>query len=175
MASRVEIRPVRPDEYTIAGEVTAASYREFNPRGAPDWQAYLGRIADVAGRAGHTTVLVAVVDGKILGTATLELDQRVEGALRAEALAPDEAHLRMLGVHPSHRRQGIGRRLVQATIDLARARGRTRLTLETTAEMRAAGAMYAAMGFTPTGRREVVPGLCFDNYELKLTRPSEVA
>jgi len=174
VAPNLEIRPVRPEEYAIAGEVTAASYREFAPRGAPDWQAYLARIGDVAGRAGHTTVLVAVVDGHIAGTATVEIDRHIESGWREE-LAPDEAHLRMLGVHPSHRREGIGRSLVQATIDLARARGKTRLTLETTAEMRAAHAMYTAMGFTPTDRREVAPGLCFDGYELALARTSEVS
>ena len=173
MASNVEIRSVRPDEYTVAGEVTAASYREFDPRGAPDWQAYLRRIADVAGRAGHTVVLVAVVDGEIAGTATLEIDRHIESGWKEE-LAPDEAHLRMLGVHPSHRREGIGRSLVEATIDLARTRGKARLTLETTPEMRAAHAMYAEMGFTPTGRREVAPSLCFDSYELQLGSPSEV-
>ena len=167
-----EIRPVRPDEYRVAGDVTAASYVEFVPPDSPDWQTYLARIADVAGRAGHTVVLVAVADGEIAGSATLELDRHIESGWR-EGLAADEAHLRMVGVHPSHRREGIGRRLVEATIELARAHGRTRLTLETTPRMLAAQAMYAAMGFVPTGQREVAPGLCFDGYELRLAHPSE--
>lgn len=170
----LEIRPVRPAEYRRAGQVTAASYAEFAPPGDEEWQRYLGRIADVAGRAGHTVVLVALVDGDIAGTATVELDRHVE-ADWSEALAPQEAHLRMVGVDPARRRQGIGRALVSAAVDRARDAGKTRLTLETTAKMRAAHAMYAAMGFTATGPREVAPGLCFDGYELDLAQPSTVA
>jgi ribosomal protein S18 acetylase RimI-like enzyme len=169
----LEIRPVRPAEHRRAGDVTAASYQEFAPPGDADWQRYLARIADVAGRAGHTVVLVALDDGEIVGTATVELDQRVEPDW-TEPLAPHEAHLRMVGVHPSRRRQGIGRALVEASVELARAAGKTQLTLETTAKMRAAHAMYTAIGFTPTGTREVAPGFCFDGYQLDLVQPSTV-
>ena len=45
----------------------------FAPKDDPDWVEYLERIADVAGRADATTVLVAVADGRVLGTATVEV------------------------------------------------------------------------------------------------------
>ena len=171
MPARLTIRPVRPDEYAAAGEVTAAAYREFAPPERPAWGPYLERIADVAGRAERTDVLVAVADGEIAGTATVEIDDHIEAGSPVP-IAPDEAHLRMLGVHPRHRRQGIGRALVDASMTLAVARGRSRMTLETTEQMTAARAMYAAMGFTALGRREVEPGLVFLDYEKRLQSPS---
>lgn len=167
MGEVIEVRTVRPDEYASAGEVTARAYQEFAPPEMPEWHAYLGRIADVAGRADRTTVLVAIVDGTIAGTATIELDQHIEPNWR-DPIAPDQAHLRMLGVEPRFRRRGIGRALMEATFDLARAHNRTRVTLETTAQMEAAQRMYESMGFIALGRNEVQPGLTFLSYELQL-------
>jgi ribosomal protein S18 acetylase RimI-like enzyme len=149
MPVEIEIRPVRDSEYTAAGEATALAYQEFAPSRSPGWQAYIARIADVAARADRTTVLVVLADGIIAGSATVELDQRMNAS--AEPLAADEAHLRMLGVHPDYRGRGIGRALAIASLDLARARGKHRLTLDTSPVMLAAQRMYAAMGFTATG------------------------
>jgi GNAT superfamily N-acetyltransferase len=170
MLGNLEIGTARPDEYRAAGEVTALAYLEHAPPESAEWAAYLERIGDVAGRAGRTTVLVAREGTEIVGTATIELDRRIEDTSRGE-LGPDEAHLRMLGVDPEHRRQGIARKLVEASIELARAHGKHRLTLETTSRMRAARTLYESMGFTPTGATEVRPGLCFDGYELRLDAP----
>lgn len=163
----VEVRPIRPADFATAGEVTALAFREFAPPESGAWAGYLARIGDVAGRAQRTQVLVAVSDGEIVGSATIELDRRVE-LDGVDPPAADEAHLRMLGVHPAHRRQGIARALVLGSIAVARSAGRHRLTLETGAPMRAARAMYVAMGFVPTGSREVQPGLWFHDFELRI-------
>lgn len=163
----IDIRPVRPEEFALAGDVTARAYREFAPPEMPQWEPYLQRIADVAGRAERAAVLVALVDGAIAGSASIELDHHIEPDW-SDPIDPDTAHLRMLGVDPDLRRRGIGRALVEASIDYARANGRTRMTLETTAPMRAAQAMYESMGFVPLGRQEVEPGLTFLRYELRL-------
>lgn len=165
MSDHLEIRPVRDRELAAAGEATAGAYREF-VRGA-NWEAYLERIADVAGRYGHTTVLVAALGGVVTGTATLELDARTNPG-SAEPLAPDEAHLRMLGVSPEHRGLGIGRQLVEACIDLARQRGKRRLTLDTTSVMRVAQRLYTAMGFVCLGEHESDQGVVLIRYSLDI-------
>lgn len=167
MAGAIVVRQVRPQEYVEAGEATARAYREFAPPEMPQWQAYLTRIADVASRASRTTVLVALVDGVLAGTTTLEIDQHIENDWRDE-IAPDQVHVRMLGVDPAYRRRGVGRALMEATIALARERGRSRITLETTAQMRAAQHMYESLGFVAQGRNEVQPGLTFLSYELQV-------
>jgi ribosomal protein S18 acetylase RimI-like enzyme len=152
VADEIEIRPVRESEYAAAGEATARAYREFVTPGRSGFEAYLARIADIGARTDRAVVLVAVVDGEIAGSATLELDSRVTPST-AEPLAPDEAHLRMLGVSPEQRGRGVARRLVTACIALARERGKRRLTLETSPLMIAAQRLYTTMGFISTGER----------------------
>lgn len=143
----MEVRPVRPEEHEEAGRVTALAYEEFGLRGDDGWGSYLERLADVAGRADRTLVLVAVEEGRIVGSATLELDARVPGGHQRPPLGAREAHLRMLGVDPGARGRGIGRMLVEACIREARRAGKAVLTLDTTERMRAARRMYEAMGF----------------------------
>lgn len=159
-----DVREARPEEYAEAGEVTALAYREFVRPGDADWEEYLQRIADVEGRAGRTTILVATDEGRILGTATLELEGRVEPE-DDPTLAPDEAHIRMLGVHPDARRRGIAQALVAACFERARAVGKTRVTLHTTERMRAARAMYERFGFQRLADRVFPDGFVLLTYE----------
>jgi ribosomal protein S18 acetylase RimI-like enzyme len=148
----VEIRPVEPAEYEEAGRVTARAYQEFVPPDPnPGWVEYLDSIADIAGRVDRTSVLVAAEDGRILGTATVEIDATIGDDDRD--LPPDVAALRMLGVDPAVRRAGIGRALVEASMEAARARGKRRFILRTTSRMTSAQRLYESMGF----RRD--PGL----------------
>ena len=139
----VEIREARPEEYEETGAVTARAYQEFFSETEP--HSYLDEIADVAGRAPRTTILVAVDGDRIIGSATLELDGRTSG--EAGALAPDEAHIRMLGVHPDARGVGVGKLLMAECEARARKAGRTRMTLHTTTLMRAAREMYVSLGY----------------------------
>jgi ribosomal protein S18 acetylase RimI-like enzyme len=142
----IEVRPVRDAERAEAGRVTALAYREFVRPGEHAWEEYLGHIADVEGRAERTLVLVAVERGRILGSGTLELDTRVEPE-DDPPLAPDESHIRMLGVDPDERGKGVARALMDACFDEARARGKRWISLHTTQRMHAAQAMYERLGF----------------------------
>lgn len=153
----LEVRGVRPEEYEAAGAVTALAYKEFGRPGESGWDDYRRRIADVTSRADRTLVLVAVEEERILGTVTLELEERVEGGHERPPLAPDQAHVRMLGVHPDAQGRGIGRRLMFACIDRARRAGKARMSLDTTDQMKAAQHLYESMGF----RRG--PDLVFDD------------
>jgi ribosomal protein S18 acetylase RimI-like enzyme len=148
----VEIREATSEEYAETGRVTADAYREFVRPGDEDWERYLLRIADVAGRADRTTILVAVEDGLLLGSLTLELDARVrdEGGEEQRPLDPEEAHIRMLGVEPAARARGVARALVAESEARARAAGKTFMTLHTTQRMRAAQAMYERLGYERT-------------------------
>jgi ribosomal protein S18 acetylase RimI-like enzyme len=142
----IRIRPARPPEFGDAGRVTALAYREFVLPGERAWAEYLEHIADVAGRAQRALVLVAVDgDERILGTATLELETRIDED--DAPLGAEEAHVRMLGVAPESRGRGVARALMEACASEARARGKTLLTLHTTTRMTAAQRMYESMGF----------------------------
>lgn len=145
----MEIREAVPAEHADAGRVTADAYREFIRPGDEDWERYLLRIADVADRADRTTILVAVENGRVLGSLTLELDARVrdEDEELQRPLDPEEAHIRMLGVDPAARARGVARALMAEAEGRARAAGKTFMTLNTTQRMKAAQAMYERLGY----------------------------
>jgi ribosomal-protein-alanine N-acetyltransferase len=65
----------------------------------------------------------------------------------------DEVELLLCAVAPDRRRGGDGRRMMDAVVDSARARGARRLFLEVRASNRAALSLYGAVGFQPMGRR----------------------
>lgn len=69
----------------------------------------------------------------------------------------DTAGLFSLWVAPEARGQGLGAALVQAAIAWARGRGHDRLLLDVGDANRTAIALYAALGFEPTGRTGTLP------------------
>lgn len=154
-----------PDEWDEAGRVTAEAFREFVRD--DDWEQYVRSIADIRGRAERTTVLVAVVDGTIAGSVTLELEQRVEPE-DDPTLHPGEAHVRMLGVHPDGRGRGIAAALMVEGERRARAAGKTFITLHTTERMRAAQAMYAKLGYVRGNDRVLGHGFTLLSYSKDL-------
>lgn len=164
----LEVRGVRPEEHEAAGAVTALAYKEFGRPDENGWDDYRRRVADVASRVGRTLVLVAMEDGRILGTVTLELEERVQGGHERPPLAPDEACVRMLGVDPEARGRGVGRRLMRACIDEARRAGKVRLTLDTTEQMKAAQHLYESMGFRRGPDQVFDDGFRLRTYELSL-------
>ncbi len=137
----MEIREAREAEHAETGLVTAEAYR-----GLVRDQAYLSRIADVADRATRTVILVAVEEGSIVGSLTLELTRRVNP--NDDPLEEHRAHIRMLGVLPEAQGRGIGRALMREAESRAEAAGKTEMTLHTTELMGAARAMYEALGYT---------------------------
>jgi ribosomal protein S18 acetylase RimI-like enzyme len=163
----IDIRTVRPDEFEEAGRVTALAYEAFGLRASPN-RDYLDRVADVRTRSGHALVLAAFEDGRLVGTVTLELEDRIPGGHFRPPLEPDQAHVRMLGVHPEDQRRGIGRRLMDACLDQARRAGKRRMTLETTEAMNAAHRLYESMGFLRGPDHVFDDGFRLRTYELAL-------
>jgi ribosomal protein S18 acetylase RimI-like enzyme len=163
----LEIRQATPQEHTEAGRVTAAAYREFVAPGETLWEAYLTQIADVASRAERTRVMLAVEDGRIVGSATLEVDGRVDQE-GDRPLEPHEAHIRMLGVDPSARGHGVARQLMAVCEETARSAGKTFMTLHTTSRMRGAQRMYASLGYERMEDRVFPDGFVLLSYRKTL-------
>ena len=65
----------------------------------------------------------------------------------------DEGCITNVAVHPDGRRQGIGRRLVQALLEAARMRALVTMTLEVREHNTAARRTYLRQGLTECGRR----------------------
>jgi GNAT superfamily N-acetyltransferase len=100
-------------------------------------------------RASH--VLVARCEGAIVGTVRLATAQ--PGAIDAGAFTPVETPLYVLGlaVAPDCRGRGIGRQLMDAAKDAARAWDADALWLDAYAGEAGAGAFYLRCGFREVG------------------------
>lgn len=68
-------------------------------------------------------------------------------------VAAEDAEILAIGVLPAGRRSGVGRRLVEAALDGARALGATALFLEVAEDNEAARSLYKVCGFFSVGRR----------------------
>ena len=93
--------------------------------------------------AATQVTLVVVDDARWLAMTSCFLDEEV----------PHAAWLVQMWVEPESRGLGLGRRLVEAAADWARARGVTRLKTSVSEGNAAAEALYEAVGFHPTGER----------------------
>lgn len=68
-------------------------------------------------------------------------------------LVHDEVHLLAIAIHPDARRRGIGKRLLDHLIALARGRGAALITLEVRRSNAPAITMYQRAGFEVVGER----------------------
>lgn len=165
--SGVTVRPVLPAEYEALGDLVVAAYLSV-PGDDHISPSYEGTLRDVAARARDAVVLVAVdeTDG-LLGGVTY-----VPGPGPFAELERDgDAGIRMLAVSPAAHRRGVGRRLVEACIDRARADGRSRIVLHTAASMTAAQALYLQLGFVRAEHLDgLVPAAKLMAYTLDLHR-----
>ncbi|MCW2935917.1 MAG: putative acetyltransferase [Actinomycetia bacterium] len=140
------LREALAEEMGAVGALRVGAYEAqdllgFNP-------SYADTLAAL-GTDGRGTVLVAAGDGgdaaagMLLGT--VMLDPWHDGS--EVTRDPREAEVRALAVAPQAQGQGVGRALMLAVIDRARAAGARRLLLSTQPTMKAAQALYLSLGF----------------------------
>lgn len=167
----IVVRPVRPEECAVLGELTVAAYRALADAGDGDPALdadYLAELRAVGRRAAEVPVLVAVdAAGRVLGGVTYVSGP---GTPYSESEAADEAGIRMLAVDPALQGRGIGRLLVEACLERAKAAGRRRLVLLTRPSMVAAQRLYRRLGFrrAPARDWEFAPGEWLLGYEIDL-------
>jgi len=163
----IEIHTADPSEYAVLGSLAVRSYQELG--GFPRDHPYFSRLADVAGRAADTDVLVARLDGALAGVVTYVPGP---GTSMSEFSDPEAAGMRALAVDPSFQRRGVGRALAAACLDLARAAGKQRVIIHSAQTQRVAQTMYLAMGF----RRDAAldwspePGVFLSGFVFELNR-----
>jgi GNAT superfamily N-acetyltransferase len=112
------------------------------PSTADQIRARLRRLA----ATGLVRTVVAVVDGRVVGFASVH----VEWLLHHDRAA---GRLMSIVVDERCRGQGIGRRLVEAAVELARAAGCDRLELTSRLERADAHAFYEALGFAHMSKK----------------------
>jgi GNAT superfamily N-acetyltransferase len=145
----VVVRPSRPEELALAGQVVRRAYR------IEGWalDGYGDTLADTTTRAADAEIAVAVAGDVVVGCVTFVRP----GTRWAEISRPGEAEFRMLGVDPDHRGRGIGEALVSWCLDRARTLGANRLVLSTDVRMSAAHRLYERLGFVREPDRDWSP------------------
>lgn len=139
----VTIRPMRPHEADRVGALTLASYDAYGSMQGE----YRRFLADPRRRLhGSTAVLVAEVEGRVVGTVTYVLpgDEQWEG----RAVLDGDCAFRVLAVDPAAEGLGVGRGLVEDCLARSRTLGCSRMVITSMAWMGRAHALYRGLGFT---------------------------
>ncbi|MDQ1479130.1 MAG: hypothetical protein QOE62_4359 [Actinomycetota bacterium] len=159
----ITVRKATPDEFARVGELTVAAYRAL----AVDhlFGGYDKRIRDTETRAREADVLVAVADGRVLGSVTYVGDSSSEWS---EWTEPGEAQFRLLAVDPASHGQGAGAALVLACMERAAAAAST-IVIHTTPWMKIAQGMYERFGFVRRPDRDVQYEVWKDDEDVQLT------
>jgi GNAT superfamily N-acetyltransferase len=145
----VRVRVADASEYERVGELTVAAYAALPVDHL--WGGYDDEMRRVAERAEQADVLVAELDGRVVGAVTYVCDPASPWLEWSE---PGEAQIRLLAVDGSVQGRGIGEALVRACIDRAREQGLT-IILHTTNHMPVAQRLYARMSFTRRPDRDI--------------------
>jgi ribosomal protein S18 acetylase RimI-like enzyme len=148
----VAVRPATTADLPALGRLGALLVRTHNqldparfipatPRTEQGYASYLGsQLHDPA-----VAVLVAERDGNVLGYTYAALEGPDYMSLRGPA-----GLLHDIVVDPAHRREGVGRMLLDATLAWLEARGAPRVVLSTAAGNEAAQRLFAGAGFRRT-------------------------
>jgi GNAT superfamily N-acetyltransferase len=129
------IRLARTEEVALLPAIERAAGALFRSQGLEHLPADVRDVAELAPaqREGRLWVAVAASGGPV-------------GFALATVLGTTP-HLDELDVHPDHGRRGLGRRLVRAVIEWARARNAESLTLSTFRDIPWNAPFYARLGF----------------------------
>lgn len=160
----LRIRPALDEERADISSVIVAAYAEFEPTlTAPEWQRMSENLAGIVA-SGASGVLLAAYDKAVpVGTATY-----LAPGPRAYRRVPQEwAVVRGMAVLPAWRGRGIGRALLSACLDRARADAAPAVGLHTAAIFQAARWLYEDVGFVEQSEFEHL-GLRFAIYALDL-------
>jgi GNAT superfamily N-acetyltransferase len=141
--NRPVVRDARSEELEEVAELLHEAYQEYAGSFPGDaWESYLEDVLDVSGRQGESELIVAELEGKLVGTVTLYAK-----GYYSEIWPTGWAGIRLLGVLLAYRGEGIARALMEECIRRCRARGIAVIALHTGDMMKAAQKMYQGLGF----------------------------
>ena len=141
----ITIRNTEIHELDQVARVILSAYAEYALNLSSDtWQQYSEDILDVHSRMSEADLIVAVRGSEFIGSATFF----PMGENRECVTWPDDwTGIRLVGVIPSYRGQGIARMLMEECILRSRRQGAIAVGLHTTPLMTIAAKLYENMGF----------------------------
>ncbi|HKQ52111.1 MAG TPA: GNAT family N-acetyltransferase [Pyrinomonadaceae bacterium] len=146
------VRPATPADLPGIGRLGALLIKvhyDFDPQrflaAKPETSAGYASFLSAQLEAPDKAILVADDDGHVIGYAYAAIEGYDYMALRGPA-----GVLHDIIVDPSHRGRGVGRLLLDATLEFFRSRGVPRVVLSTAERNEAAQRLFAGMGFRRT-------------------------
>ena len=151
MTASLTIRDLRPEESAALGQLMVGVYSQLEgfpaPAEQPQYYALLADIGRFAERPGARVLVALTHDGALAGGVVYFGDMAQYGSGGTATAERNAAGIRLLGVDPALRGQGVGRALTLACMDLAREQGHAQVILHTTEAMRIAWGLYERLGF----------------------------
>jgi ribosomal protein S18 acetylase RimI-like enzyme len=148
----VSIRPAEPADLTAIGRLGALLVRGHHDLDSERFMAPTSRTEHAYGSflgtqldAPNIVILVAERDGEVLGYTYAGVEGNDYMSLRGPA-----GVLYDMVVDPAHRGHGVGRMLLDATLDALKARGAPRVVLSTAERNPSAQRLFARAGFRRT-------------------------
>jgi ribosomal protein S18 acetylase RimI-like enzyme len=152
MSAAVNIRRAAPTDVPTIGRLGALLVREHHdfdpqrfiaatPRTQDQYGGYLGTQLEVP----NIVILVAEQDGKVIGYTYSGVEGNDYMSLRGPAGVMYD-----IVVDPDHRQQGVGRMLVDATLEALKGKGAPRVVLSTAERNAAAQRLFDRAGFRRT-------------------------
>jgi len=142
----VHVRPYAPEDLPVIKEITVEAFQgvsideaiehEFGPINGRDWKWRKARHIDTDAARDPEGILVAEVDGRVVGYITTWQD--TEAGI---GLIPNLAFV------PEWRGKGLGRTLIRKALDRFRDAGLTHAKIETLAQNDVGHHLYTSIGF----------------------------
>ncbi|MCX7886365.1 MAG: GNAT family N-acetyltransferase [Verrucomicrobiae bacterium] len=148
----MHIRPYQPGDREALKEITTRTFRDVSIDGnieklfgllnGTDWAWRKRRQIDADCDAQPDGILVAEEDGRIVGYITTRLDHETK-----------LGWIPNLAVEPEYQGRGIGRRLIEAALEMFRQRGMTHAKIETLEQNPVGQTLYPKCGFQEVARQ----------------------
>jgi ribosomal protein S18 acetylase RimI-like enzyme len=152
MTAAVNIRSATPADMTAIGKLGALlvrTHHDFDPKrfiaATPSTEKQYGSFLGTQLGEPNIIILVAERDGDVLGYTYAGVEGNDYMALRGPA-----GVLYDIVVDPAHRRNGVGRMLLDATLEAFKARGAPRVVLSTAEQNTPAQRLFDSAGFRRT-------------------------
>lgn len=166
------IRKALDSELPFIREQRVSSYEEHAAKiPAGHWQALKQAISSEADTQPGVELLVAEVDGRILGS--VALFPAKTDAYEGYVEAVDYPEIRMLAVSPAARGKGVASALISECIKLSKERGHSFIGLHTGEFMENAMRLYERIGFERLPQYDFEPaedGIIVKAYRLTISK-----
>jgi len=166
--AEVVVREARPEDDGAVGEILVSGYLTRYAQKMPEvvlTERRKAELRDVASKRKEALVLVAELDGKVVGTVTVWRP----GAPASEAWLPEACDLRHLAIDPAAQGRGLSKSLLDEAERRARQMGARYICLHVRRGNRGVAKLYRDRGYVraPEGDLDL-PEVLLDAYSLVL-------